>query len=114
MIFVIVRVEDVLHRLVCDFFDLRRECLEHRTSGIFGIDQDDAFAGDVHSNIAAATFDLVKIALDSVHRHLWGLVILVLRGIAADPRDRKKQDAGRNPQQYSASDHSFPHPSSGG
>ena len=54
------------------------------------VDQDHAFAGDVHGDVAAVAFDLVEIVFDLVESQLRRRA-LVLR--VSDPATKQKQDA---------------------
>ena len=60
----IVRVDDVLHRLLADRFDLREDGIVIVFELV--VDQNDAFAGNEHRDIAAIAFDLVEVVVDLV------------------------------------------------
>ncbi len=86
-----VRAEHVLDGLIGHAFHLGDDALVVLFELV--IDQDDAFARDIHGNVATVAFDLVEIVFDLVQSQL-GRLALVL-GVS-DPATKQEQDAKRS------------------
>ena len=71
---VIVRVDDVLDRLVRDALHLVHDALMILIE--FIVDQDDAFVGDVDGDVASVAFDLIQIVLHFVESEFRGRRVL--------------------------------------
>ena len=71
---VIVRVDDVLDRLIRHALHLLHDALVILIELV--VDQNDAFVGDVDRDVAAVAFDLIQIVLDLVEGQLRGRRVL--------------------------------------
>ncbi len=84
MILVIVRIDDILDRLIRDALHLVYDALMIPVE--FVVDQDDPLVGDVHSDVASVTFNLVKVILHFVECEFRGRLAL---GVS-NPGQRQK------------------------